>query len=321
MSGDLTTTSLANNENNYKDTLDNIANLQDLEKQLYKELEINATKQGNKNKQLELINRINEVSNIRISLLETLKKTSSTLQNSISSSRVSLVDQMTLIGIVENQLNEAKERMNQSDNIKNEKLRMVEINTYYGKRYQTHIELIKLLIYISCLMLILIILIKKELIPLSIGKGAIGIVIAIGGFFLVRKLIDVYFRDNMDYDQYEWLDIPTNNEQTVIQFDEEQLGIIGSGLESGLKSEFLNIEEDVINLAHDLGLDCIGEGCCSAQMNYDKEKKKCIDKVSNMNKNESFLSGSFSGTNDSVNLKPESSTIKPFGPDINFASI
>ena len=92
---------------------------------------------------------------------------------------------------------------------------MVEINTYYGKRYQAHTELIKLLIYISSLMLILSILMKKELIPASIGKGVMGVVISIGVFFLVRKLIDIYFRDNMDFDQYEWLDIPTKNEQTV----------------------------------------------------------------------------------------------------------
>jgi len=317
MSGDLTTTSLTNSQNGYKDILDNITQLQDLEKQLYKDLEIGATKEGNDNEQLDLINRINEVSNIRISLLKTLNQTSSTLQNSIATSRVDLVDQLTLIGIVENQLNEAKAELNKLDNIKNEKLRMVEINTYYGKRYQAHTELIKLLIYISSLMLILSILMKKELIPASIGKGVMGVVISIGVFFLVRKLIDIYFRDNMDFDQYEWLDIPTKNEQTVFEFDEQQLGIVGSGIEA----EFSNVEEDVVNLAGNLGLGCIGKECCSSQMTYDKEKKKCVDKVANINKNESFLSGSLTGSNDSVILQQGSSVVKPFGPDINFASI
>jgi len=317
MSGDLSTTSLTNSQNGYKDILDNITQLQDLEKQLYKDLEIGATKEGNDNEQLELINRINEVSNIRISLLKTLNQTSSTLQNSIATSRVDLVDQLTLIGIVENQLNEAKAELNKLDNIKNEKLRMVEINTYYGKRYQAHTELIKLLIYISSLMLILSILMKKELIPASIGKSGMGIVIAIGVFFLVRKLIDIYFRDNMDFDQYEWLDIPTKNEQTVFEFDEQQLGIVGSGIEA----EFSNMESDVVNLAGNLGLGCIGKECCSSQMTYDKEKKKCVDKVATMNKNESFLSGSLTGSNDSVILQQGSSVVKPFGPDINFASI
>lgn len=317
MSGYLTTTSLTNSQNGFKDILNNITKLQDLEKQLYKELEISSTKEGNDNEQLELINRINEVSNIRISLLKTLNQTSSTLQNSIAASRVDLVDQMTLIGIVEKQLNEAKSYMNRSDNIKNEKLRMVEINTYYGKRYQSHTELIKLLIYISTLMLILTILMKKELIPASIVKGMMGIVIAIGGFFLVRRLIDIYFRDNMDFDQYEWLDIPTKDEQTVLEFDEQQLGILGSGV----KSEFSNVEEDIVDLAGELGLGCIGKDCCSSQMTYDKEKKKCVDKVANMNKNESFLSGSLTGSKDSVILQHDSSMVKPFGPDVNFASI
>ena len=317
MSGDLSTTSLTNSQNGYKDILDNITQLQDLEKQLYKDLEIGATKEGNDNEQLELINRINEVSNIRISLLKTLNQSSSTLQNSIAASRVDLVDQMTLIGIVEKQLNEAKAELNKSDNIKNEKLRMVEINTYYGKRYQAHTELIKLLIYISSLMLILSILMKKELIPASIGKGVMGVVISIGVFFLVRKLIDIYFRDNMDFDQYEWLDIPTKDEQTVLEFDEQQLGILGSGV----KSEFSNVEEDIVDLAGELGLGCIGKDCCSSRMTYDKEKKKCVDKVANMNKNESFLSGSLTGSNDSVILQQGSSVVKPFGPDINFASI
>lgn len=317
MSGDLSTTSLTNSQNGYKDILDNITQLQDLEKQLYKDLEIGATKEGNDNEQLDLINRINEVSNIRISLLKTLNQTSSTLQNSIATSRVDLVDQMTLIGIVEKQLNEAKAELNKSDNIKNEKLRMVEINTYYGKRYQAHTELIKLLIYISILMLILSILMKKELIPYSIGKTGMGLVIAVGGFFLVRKLIDIYFRDNMDFDQYEWLDIPKKDEQTVIEFDEQQLGMLGSGV----KNEFSNVEEDIVDLASELGFGCIGKECCSSQMTYDKEKKKCVDKVANINKNESFLSGSLTGSNDSIFLQHDSSVVKPFGPDVNFASI
>jgi hypothetical protein len=318
MTENLTEASLTNNENGNKDILNNIIKLQDVEKELYKELAIISSTPGNETEQREIINRINEISNVRISLFKTLNQTSNIIQNSVSASRIDLVDQMILIDVVEKELNEAKTRMNQIDNITNEKLRMVEINTYYGKRYKAYTELMKLIIYISSVLLILVILNKKQIIPEKIGNGIMGLVVAVGIFFIIRKLVDIYFRDNMDFDQYEWLNIPDiANKQTVLEYDEAQLKQLGSGIDA----EMSNLGTDVTNMASDLGLGCIGANCCSAKMKYDEKKNKCVDKLNTINEEESFTTMSFIGSNNVTTLNPENSVVKPFNTAVNYASV
>ena len=161
MSGSLSADALQQNSDGYQTTLNNIKDLQNLEKDLYTKLEVSATTQGNAAEQTDLINRINKISQIRMSLLQTLNTMSNTLQAQVGNSRVNLVDQLTLMGVIEQQLNQIKAQMNQSDNIKNNKLRMVEINTYYGKRYRAYTELMKIVIF-SCILFLILAVLKKK---------------------------------------------------------------------------------------------------------------------------------------------------------------
>ena len=79
MNGGLSDDALKQNSDGYQTTLNNIKDLQNLEKDLYTKLEISATSQGNAAEQTDLINRINKISQIRISLLQTLNTMSNTL--------------------------------------------------------------------------------------------------------------------------------------------------------------------------------------------------------------------------------------------------
>ena len=268
--GDLTTDSLNILQNGNENIVDNIKQLQQFEKELYSELQTISVSSGNSEKQKELILKINTLAEIRTDLFETLKHMANSTQNMIATTRVDLVDQLTLIGVIEDELNKTKELMNQSENIKNNKMRMVEINTYYGKQYSAYTDLMKIVIKTCIPILLLILLKKKNLIPVNIGKALIGLIFITGGYFFIRNFVDIHRRDNMDFDQYSRnLDIkPTHHMDSTYNPDnlDEEADQLFDRLEGDLKGDLKHLSRG-----------CIDSGCCSDNMHYDKELHKCVD--------------------------------------------
>jgi hypothetical protein len=317
MNGDLSKTVLKNSQEGETQALYNIQQLQEMEKELYKKLEANAASNASPEEQSIIIKKINELSQLRISLFKTLGNVYDSLQSSVANSRVNLVDQLTAVGVVEGELNNAKTQLNELETIKNNKMRMVEINTYYGKRYKAHTQIIKKLILICVPLLILAILKKKELIPSIIPEmfiyGVSGLILLVGGYSILMNIIDVYSRDNMDFDEYSWNFNPDSVKPSVYEYDKAQL--LGSSMPQDIMSE-------AQTLALGLGVGCVGANCCSDGMTYDEDNKKCIEKVDK----ESFITGqlnkgSFIGGSDTVFMGSNNGDVQPYSDDVNFASV
>jgi hypothetical protein len=317
MNGDLSKPVLKNSQEGETQALYNIQQLQEMEKELYKKLEANAASNASPEEQSIIIKKINELSQLRISLFKTLGNVYDSLQSSVANSRVNLVDQLTAVGVVEGELNNAKTQLNELETIKNNKMRMVEINTYYGKRYKAHTQIIKKLILICVPLLILAILKKKELIPSIIPEmfiyGVSGLILLVGGYSILMNIIDVYSRDNMDFDEYAWNFNPDSVKPSVYEYDKAQL--LGSSMPQDIMSE-------AQTLALGLGVGCVGANCCSDGMTYDEDNKKCIEKVDK----ESFMTGqlnkgSFIGGSDTVFMGSNNGDVQPYSDDVNFASV
>ena len=91
-------------------TLADIANLQQIEQELYSSLEKNATTNTlTQEEKDQIISKINEISQMRINLYANLKNTYTFFQKNVSSSRTTLAEQMMAIDIVENELNESNQ--------------------------------------------------------------------------------------------------------------------------------------------------------------------------------------------------------------------
>jgi len=263
--GELSGTLLKESQERQKQTLDNIQRLQTMEKDLYTQLEKSSASGGDIAGQDAIIAKINELSQIRISLFNELKDMYKDTQGRVSQSRIDLVDQMTVAGVVENELNNAKTNLNALSDNKNQKMRMVELNTYYSQKYREYSRVMKLVIYFTVPILILAILRKKTFIPENIANILIVILIIVGGIMVVLRLVDLSSRSNMNFDEYDWGWDPSRYEPTVLQYDKEQL----SGVVSDMK-------HDTSNFSKSLGLGCIGEECCSDGTVYDKEKQICV---------------------------------------------
>ena len=335
MDGSLSQKVFENNNEKDMQTLEYIKQLQNQEKDLYKQLETMSASNKDISQQEALVKKINELSQIRIGLFKTLSSHYGSLQQSVANSRVSLVDQMTAVGVIEKELNNAKEQLNQLDNVKNNKMRMVEINTYYGKRYKAHIALIKQVLVIFVLLLILGILMRIGLIsafiPNSVFYGLGTLVILIGGYGVIKNIIDLATRDNMNYDEYNWFFNPNNAKPTVYEYDVAQL--------KGVSPYIQGAEDELTTMAKSMNFGCIGQNCCSSGMTFDDVSKKCViapnaygnvnaSLTNNKDKKESFTSGQLNKScflsayaKDSVTLK-NTNEIMPYSEEgLNYSVV
>lgn len=235
--------------------LNNISQLQSQEKDLYVSLDnVSLTPEQKQN----IINRINEISQIRMNLYAGLKEMYSHYRENVSASRSTLGQSVAAIDILENELNESKMRLNLINDQKSNKLRLVEINTYFGKRYNAHSKLMKTIVIICIPVIILTVLANKGILPLNIYKLITGIILAIGTVIIGLQLIDISYRDNMNWDEYEWYfdeaDAPSSEETTEETTEENPW-----------KTESAT---------------CVGSECCYEGSTYDYEKNICVPNTS-----------------------------------------
>ena len=229
--------------------LNSISQLQTQEKDLYSSLEdVNLTSEQKK----MIINRINEISQIRINLYSGLKDMFSFFKNNVSTSRDTLGQTMEAVDILENELNQSKKKINLIEDQKNNKLRLVQINTYFGKRYNAHSKLMKTIVILCIPILILSILANNGILPSNIYGLLVIIILVIGCIIISLQLIDISNRSNMNWDEYAWYfnedDAPTDSTD-------------GSSSSDPWGS---------------ITRTCVGEDCCYDGSTYDSERNICV---------------------------------------------
>ena len=270
-------------------TIQNIKDLQALEKSLYAQLENSASSSAppSLQQQEKAIQRINELSKMRATLFGNLQDSYSMNQYQVAQTRNDLVDELTNVQIIEGELNNSKKQMNALKNEKINKLRMVEINTYYGKRYEAHANIMKIIIFTCIPIIIISVLNKKNMISGNIANALIAIVIVIFILTLWYKIADIMFRDNMDFDQYKF------------PFDPKDVD-----LDNGDSSNIVNLPGPL-----DMGIECVGDACCSGNnMVYDSENNVCVFKKNNSN-SDSTTTENFANSDVSMLTKDAFSSI------------
>lgn len=251
-------------------TIQNVKTLQNTENSLYKQLEAAIASNSDQATQEQIIAQINKIKEMRVSQFSSLNSMSDSLKKNVSGTLNKFIDEMSdSVVVVQDQLNKSDERLNKIEELKNNKLRMAEINTYYSKQYRENTKTMKTIMYFCIPLIILLILKKKQLLPEALLNTFITLLLVVGGVVIVRKVVmNTFMRDNMNYDEINQL-ISNNNPSgdTVIQYDEKQLE--GTRIMN-------DIESDAGYLASKLGFACVGSSCCSAGMIFDDKEKKCV---------------------------------------------
>jgi hypothetical protein len=257
-------------QENNEQILNDIQSLQQIEKQLFSGLENNPNLSPDEQK--KIIEKMNQLSTMRINLYQTLSGINNFFENALNTSVGSLKEQAVAIGIVENELNKAKARLEILEVERNNKIRLVEINTYFGDKYAEHSQLMKIIIFTLVPIIILAFINSKGFLPNTIYYILLGIISLIGAYFFWTRFASIIMRDNMNYQEYNWSFNP-NSVNT----------------DSSSSSSSSDPWTTDINLGT-----CIGDACCSPGLVYDTNMNQCVpDGSANINRNSRASQESF----------------------------
>ena len=228
--------------------LSNISQLQIQEKQLYDSLDNVSLTSEQKQK---IITQINEISQMRTNMYSSMKDMYSYYQQNVKESRSVLGQEVVAINVLENQLNQAKKRMNLLKNQKYNKLRLVEINTNFGKRYNAHSRLMQTIVIICILVIITSVLANWGILSSNWYIFITGLIIIIGVIILGYELVDMSNRDNMNWDEYNFYFNKQNAPSDTAEGNLMDPWAIPS-------------------------ITCIGSACCYDGSTYDETNNICV---------------------------------------------
>ena len=117
------------------------------------------------------MDRIARLATIRGTLFGTLEQMYQRLGGRVATTRGVLADQITVAKVMEQQLSEARRSLDQIAGTQDNKMRMVEVNTYYADKYKAQTGLMQLIIVICVGFLIVVILMKREFHSRKIRSG------------------------------------------------------------------------------------------------------------------------------------------------------
>ncbi len=257
------------NNINVEQLLNDIQNLQSIEQKLFNSLDSDTILTTDQQK--KIINKINLISEMRINLYKTLGGVNKFYQNVLNNAQNVSQQQKQVIGVVEKQLNDSKKKLQFLEAEKNNKIRLVQINDYYGEKYNEHSSLMKYIIYMLIPIIFICILFNLGFLPNFIFYILLIIISVIGSIYIIYKLLSIWSRDNMNYQAYNW----------TFNIDKAPKNIPDGGDNPWLDAN--------------IGT-CIGNSCCSPGTLYDKNIHKCISDTNseiNTDSTESFISNVF----------------------------
>jgi predicted RND superfamily exporter protein len=149
------------------------------------------------------------------------------------------------------------ERLESVSNEQNNKMRLVEINSYYGKKYNEQNQIMKTVIIVCVVVLILWFVDSKQYLKITsfIFTILISLSITIGIFVIFYKSYYLIIRNNIDFDQIDF-DIPISK---LPKIDTTLASSLTSSSASGSGSS--NI--------------CTGSECCPPGFGYNTELNYC----------------------------------------------
>lgn len=187
------------NQETEEQLVSDLQNLQSIEEQLITSL--GTATDDSKN---SIIEKINNITTMRLNLYKSLNNLNSFYSSNIDSSGSSIAGQNNALQIMEEELNKTKQKLLNYQDDKNSKIRLIQINTYYSQRYTEHSDIMKYIIFTFIPIIILMVLSNNEIIPNIVFYALSVVIFCIGFYFIIQTLSTMWFRDSNDYQKFEW---------------------------------------------------------------------------------------------------------------------
>jgi hypothetical protein len=247
----MSTTIKNNIQEQNQDILNDIQSLQNVELELFNSLETNNNLTTTE--QQSIISKIDSISSMRIDLYQTMGGVNKFFHDALNNSRDTLQDQTAAISIIEKELNNSKIRLSELKQDKLNKIRLIEINDYYGEKYEEQTKLMKITIAIIIPIVILVVLRQNNIIPQMFFSILLMIIIIVGSVIFLRQLSYIMTRDNMSYQEFNW----------------------GFDAKNAPKPNGLDPVDPWLSNNLNIG-SCIGQRCCSTGLTYNTTLNQCV---------------------------------------------
>ena len=228
------------------DTLQNIKMLQDKEASMYSSLGLSSDgKPLDAEGQQKLLDEINSLTNLRVNLIKELKNQYNLLNVNVKETDNDIKDELASIYVMEQQLDDKKLQIEKLKSIETNKLRMANINNYYADRAE-FVSNIYFIIVLLLIFITVILTLKRFFlfIPSFIFDSVLSLIIVIGIIYVGYKVYDLYSRDKMNFDQYDY---SSSNQRvvspSVYEYDVGQI----SNVRDILVNKERNIEDSIIS--------------------------------------------------------------------------
>ena len=171
-------------------------------------------------------------------------------QDNLNVSTGILRDQTNALGVVQEEVKRAQNRVDLINQQKNSRQRLVEINRYYGQKYRHHTNILKYITVIFAVLLVITYIYNQGLIPPFLYTFMFTAVGVYGGYNIIKELYDAYTRHNMIYAQYDW---------NRLRGKPDPIDMKKVGGDSRKVSSKLSLSG---------GITCVGQSCCPENFTY-----------------------------------------------------
>ena len=202
----------------------------------------------------KLVNEMKKNEMLRTNLLSSTGKIALVQNEAIVAGQTSAKDMTAITEIMDAQLKDARDQLDAINVSRSEKERMIELNTYYGKRFMAQSGVMKIFIYMCIPVLILAVLANMGFLPNYIAGFMIIAAIVIGIVYIYYAVHDINRRDKMNFDEYAW------------EFDPSRVGPINPGGHGG-KHKKKNSNADTTG--------CSNDSCCAPPTTWNATANRC----------------------------------------------
>lgn len=245
-----------------------ITQLQNREKELHNSFDTLETPEL-KRVSLENMRKLTET---RVELLNSLK---SRYAKDVALSSSELEEELATLHIVENELDYAKKRLANLNQDYTNKMRMVEITTYFSQKYRAYNKLFKLVLMWLIPLGVLLYIGNRNPVPerfLSKSNSntifllLILAVLFVGLYKTFVMLYDLKSRSNMNFNEYDFSGMMDMDKDVKVHHHSPN-GAIAHDV------------KEFEQMAKSLNLGCVDNFCCADGTLYDSVKKQCIPVV------------------------------------------
>jgi len=202
-----------------------------------------------------ILDKMKQNETLQTTLLSSLGRVALVQTQEVENRRNAKMELTTLVELAEQELEDVRARVNAAEESRSAKKRMIELNSYYGKRFMAQAGVMKIFIYMCIPVLVLAVLANMGLLPQYIAGFIIIAVIVTGIVYMYYAVHDINRRDKMNFDEYTW------------EFDPSRVGDVinpthnarhhgrrrrGGGAGAGAGSD----------AGSGAGASCVGSNCC-----------------------------------------------------------